>query len=374
MPMPATPHEWMLRFRDRITAERVPLSGTLELTSRCNLKCVHCYLGSQEEQWRKRSQELPTERLLELVDEIVDAGCLYLLITGGDPMVHRDFARIYRHACERGLMVTVFCDGILVDERILALFRELPPRTVEISLYGATRETYEAVTRVKGSFARAVRGIERLLENGTRLGLKTVLMTVNRHELAAMREMARRWEVPFRVDNAIFPCLPVEDDSPMDLRVAPREAVELETRADPERLDQWLEYVDARRGQRYGDGLYRCGAGVNSFHLDPYGYAQPCLMTTQYRHSLEGRSFRSLWERELVQLRSRRPGADYPCNDCEMHLVCGGCPAFNFQENGREDVRSEYVCETTRERWQAIELHRTRPRGAAAAATPGEGS
>ena len=356
----------MRRFRDRVSERRVPLSGSLELTSRCNLKCVHCYLGSQEEQWKKRSQELSTERVIALVDEIADAGCLYLLITGGDPMIHRDFHRVYRHACERGLLVTVFCDGILVDDRILELFREYPPRAVEVSLYGATAATYEAVTRVRGSFARALQGIERLLAAGLPLGLKTVLMTINKHEVVAMRRMARDWGVSFRVDSAIFPCLPVDDGAPLDLRVPPREAVGLEFAEDEGRLDEWVGYLDDRKGVEYGSGLYRCGAGVNSFHLDPFGYAQPCLMTTQHRHSLEGRSFESLWGRELVQLRSARPRADYACNSCEMHLACTGCPAFNYQENGREDVRSEYVCETTQERWQAIQLHRSRKAPAAA--------
>jgi len=351
----------MRRFRDRVAERRVPLSGSLELTSRCNLKCVHCYLGSQEEQWRKRSQEMSTERVIGLIDEIADAGCLYLLITGGDPMIHGDFAEIYRHACRRGLLVTVFCDGILVDAAVLELFREYPPRSVEVSLYGATAETYEAVTRVRGSFGRALRGIGRLREAGVPLGLKTVLMTVNRHEVAAMRRMARDWDVPFRIDSAIFPCLPVDDGSPLDLRVAPQEAVELELGGDEQRLDEWVRYLDERKDLSYGPGLYRCGAGVNSFHLDPFGFAQPCLMTTQHRHSLDGRSFESLWGRELVQLRSARPGPDYACNSCEMHLACTGCPAFNYQENGREDARSEYVCETTRERWQAIQLHRVRP-------------
>src|SRR5947208_2904405 len=115
-----TDSEWMSDFRNRIADERVPLSATLELTSRCNLKCVHCYLGPQEEQWKKRSQEMSTEKVLGIIDEMVAAGTLYLLITGGDPMVHRDFARVYRYAREHGLLVTVFCDGILVNDEILA--------------------------------------------------------------------------------------------------------------------------------------------------------------------------------------------------------------------------------------------------------------
>lgn len=358
--MPQNQVEWTHAFRNRAIQDRVPLSGSLELTSRCNLKCVHCYLGPQEDQWKKREQEMSTTKVLSVIDEIVESGCLYLLITGGDPMVHRDFAQIYRYACEKGLLVTVFCDGILVNEAILALFDEYPPQVVEISIYGATAPVYEAITRVKGSYPRAIRGIERLLDAGISVGLKTVMMEPNKHEVVAMAELARAYDVSFRVDSAIFPCLPVSDDSPTALRLSPQEAVAIEFAAAPERLEKWVEFIDDRRGADYGKAVYRCGAGLTSFHLDPFGHAQPCLMTTQYRHSLEENSFESLWRNELVQLRSLQPRAGFECNSCEMQLACSTCPGFNYQENGAEDVKSQYVCETTNERWRAIQLHRSR--------------
>ena len=350
-----TNEEWMTDFRGKIAERRVPLSGTLELTSRCNLKCVHCYLGPQEEQWKKRSEEMSTEKVLGIIDEIVAAGTMYLLITGGDPMVHRDFKKVYRYAREKGLLVTVFCDGILVNDQIIELFKDLPPFVVEISIYGATQETYEAVTRVKGSYPKALRGIERLLENGIKVSLKTVLMTVNQHELPGMRAIADSYGVAFRMDNAIFPCLPNSSKDPLQYRVSPKEAVRAEM-ADPKRADEWLRYVEKRKETPVGEMTYRCGAGVNSFHVDPFGYASPCLMTTQYRHSLHEKSFSSLWEKELVQLRSHRPRESYGCNSCEMQVACSGCPGFNYQETGHEDVKSEYVCETTKERWQTIQL------------------
>lgn len=350
-----TDAEWMSDFRNRIAERRIPLSGTLELTSRCNLKCVHCYLGPQEEQWKKRSEEMSTDKVLAIVDEIVAAGTLYLLITGGDPMVHRDFRKVYRYAREQGLLVTVFCDGILVNDQIIQLFRELRPSLVDISLYGATQETYETVTRVKGSYPKALRGIRRLLENDIPVGLKTVLMTVNQHELEAMRALAESFGVSFRVDNAIFPCLPNAGKDPLQYRVSPKQAVRAEL-SDPKRVDEWLRYIEKRKDTPRAETTYRCGAGVNSFHVDPFGFASPCLMTTQYRHSLHERSFSSLWGRELVQLRSQRPRESYGCNSCEMQVACSGCPGFNYQETGHEDVKSEYVCETTHERWQTIQL------------------
>jgi radical SAM protein with 4Fe4S-binding SPASM domain len=353
--------DWMAGFRTRIADRRIPLMGTLELTSRCNLKCVHCYLGPQEEQWKKRSQEMSTEKVFSVIDEIVAAGTLYLLITGGDPMVHRDFKKVYRYAREQGLLVTIFCDGILVNDDIIELFKELPPFVVEISLYGATAEVYEAVTRVKGSYAKAMKGIRRLLDNGIEVGLKTVVMTINQHEVVEMRTIADSFGVHFRTDNAIFPCLPNNAKDPLQYRVSPKEAVKAEL-SDPKRVEAWMKYIDRQEGVPVADTTYRCGAGVNSFHLDPFGNASPCLMTTQYKHSMKERSFASLWENELVQLRSHKPRESYGCNSCEMQVACSGCPGFNYQDTGHEDVKSQYVCDTTQERWQAIQLLAKQPR------------
>ena len=345
---------WVDDFRRRTVMERIPISGILELTSSCNLKCIHCYLGPQEEQRKKRSLEMSTERVKEVIDDIVASGCLYLTITGGDPMVRKDFPEVYRYAKEKGLVVTVFCDGVLVTDKVVRLFQDYPPMNIDISVYGATAETYERVTRIPGSFPKFLRGLDRLAEGGIPYGLKTVLLEPNKHELQDMRRMAEERGVKFRVDSAVFPCLPTNDHEPLDLRVEPKEAVEREL-ADERQLDQWVKYSERHKDTPASDYLYTCGAGVTNFYIDPLGYASPCLMTTHYRYSLAEKDFEGLWSKELVQLRSEKPGEHYGCNSCHMKSACTSCPAFNYQENGAEDQKSEYVCETTQHRWDVIQ-------------------
>ena len=120
-------------FLDRWNIEgrlrRVPMTGGIALTHRCNLKCIHCYAGPEHNSSQK--QEPSTERWLELIDEIADAGCLFLLLTGGDPMVRSDFAGIYRHAKESGMMVTVFTNGTLINSEIMMSMLELRRKTLK---------------------------------------------------------------------------------------------------------------------------------------------------------------------------------------------------------------------------------------------------
>jgi radical SAM protein with 4Fe4S-binding SPASM domain len=341
----------MTRFRNRVFDRRVPLSGTLELTSRCNLRCVHCYIGPQRRQ--QRVQELTSERWCSIIDEITAAGCLHLTITGGDPMLRQDFCEIYRHARQRGLLVTVFCNGLLVEPHVIETFREYAPVAVEVSLHGATPVSYEKVAGVRGSFQRALSGIRRLLDSGVPVKLKTMLLTLNYHEIGRMRRLATELGVSFRVDGGIFPCLPDHDARPLELRVSPEEVVRQEL-SDPIRVREWIEHIEGHTPAP-SDKLYRCGAGVTSFFIDALGNASPCLMTTHYRFSLAKRSFASLWERELAQLRHLVPRSGYECNDCEMQVACGNCPAFAYLETGHEDVRSDYACRTTQLRWNALQ-------------------
>ena len=348
--------EFIKAFGDRTEAQRLPLMGMLEITSRCNLRCVHCYLGPQEEQHKKRAAEMSTSEVTAMIDQMADAGTLYLTITGGDPMMRPDFPDIFRHAKMRGLLVTVFCDGVLVTDRIIELFRELPPSLVEVSIYGATAETYERITQVPGSFPKFLAGIGRLRAAGLRLGLKSVLMTLNQHEMLTMEQMAQEWGLKFRYDSAIFPCLPNRSAEPMNLRVDPAQAVALEM-ANPKRLRAMADYFETRQNVPGAPELYQCGAGLTSFYVDPFGDVSPCLMTTKYRYSARGveGGFAARWRDDVSKIRTLLPeNPDHGCNSCGVRAVCTGCSAFHALETGREDVKSEYVCETTQHRVKAL--------------------
>ena len=344
--------DWIDHFNQKVVAERVPVSGMIELTRRCNLKCVHCYLGEGED--RFGHDEMTTAQVLDVIDQVTEAGCLYLSLTGGDPMMRKDFPEIYQHAKEAGLLVTVMCDGILVTEKIVELFRELPPSAVEVSLYGGTAAVYEQVTRVPGSFARCLLGIRRLVDAGTTVRIKTVLMSLNAHEIDRMRAIAGDFGLELRLDSAIFPCLHTGDKRPVDLRVPPEEVVQIEL-SDPKAVQSWLEYLDRPAPETPADKLYVCGAGVSGFYIDPFGFVYPCMMTTRYRYNLLEQDFRTLWSEKLGELHEKRPRPDYECTGCELLRACASCPGFHDQEHGSEDVKSDYVCDTARARWRALQ-------------------
>ena len=344
--------EYLQKFNLKAVKSRIPLSGSIDLTYRCNLRCVHCYLGPQTLIQKKYKNEMNTSQLLSVIDEITEAGCLYLLLTGGDPLLRKDFYEIYSHAKKNGLLVTVFTNGTLITDKVLSLFDDLPPYIVEISLYGATASTYEKITRVTGSYGRCLQGIRKLLDHNINVRLKTILMTLNRHEFYEIEALAKNFGVKFRFDAAIFPCLN-GDKTPLSLRVPPEDAIEKEF-SDPYRVKQWGKYFKRTNRQSISDRLYNCGAGITGFHIDPYGNLKPCLMVRNISYKLIDNTFSNGWQNFIPKISEKKAGNIYSCNQCINQHLCGFCPAFFELENGAEDIRSEYLCEMGNHRYQQM--------------------
>ncbi len=342
--------EYFKWFNNKSSQLRVPLSGSIDLTHRCNLRCVHCYIDHPD---KNSPIEMNTDRILSLINEITDAGCLDLLISGGEPLMHKDFIDIYTHIKRNGILVSVFTNGTLITDSIISLFKELPPQTVEISLYGATAPTYEKITGVKESFKRCLKGIQNLLDNKINVKLKTILMTLNQHEFFDMENIAKDFGVKFRFDPAIFPCF-TGDKSPINLRVSPEEAIEKEFSNDERRRD-WKDFFKRYKDSHILDTIYYCGAGITDFYIDPYGNLQPCLMPTDLIYNLNEGDFLTGWNTVIPLILEKKPASDYACIKCESRMLCGYCPAFFRLENDSEDIPSEYLCAMGKYRFQMIQ-------------------
>lgn len=342
--------QFLTAFNEKVMALRIPHGGSIDLTYRCNLRCVHCYIGDLRNNLNK-DREMETGKVVSVIDDAVAAGCLYLLITGGEPLIREDFLTIYSHARKSGLIVTVFTNGTLISDDVITLFQELPPNLVEISLYGASESTFERITQVPGSYKRCMQGIGRLLGCGIKVGLKTILMTLNRNELSEMEKIARTLGVRFRFDPAINGCLD-GNSSPLTLRVTPEEAIEIEF-SDPVTALGWKEF-NAKYTPYPTDDLYECGAGICCFHVDAHAALKPCLMATDISYDLSHGSFLEGWHHIVQDIRTRKLGPDSLCRNCDKKHLCGYCPGFLKLETGFEDVHSPYLCALGKSRLEHI--------------------
>ena len=352
--------EWGDALAASLGGRRYPLGGTLELTERCNLRCVHCYINQPAGSPAARSLELATAEVKGILDQMADAGCLFLLLTGGEVLLRPDFEEIYRYARGRGMLVSLFTNATLLTPAIADLLAYSRPHSIEITLYGATQETYEAVTQIPGSYARCRRGIELLLERGLPLTLKSVLLTTNRHELAAMQALAGELDVKFRYDGTLWPRLD-GGEQPYDYRLSLEEMLALD-REDPDRWRQWEDTARSFSGQLVrAEYVYSCGAGINTFHIDSAGRMSICTMARRPSYDLQQVRFEDAWD-ALGALRQQVRRLDTACRTCTAGGLCTQCPGWSQAVHGDDETPVEYVCELGRLRvaqiQQAIIEHR----------------
>src|SRR5439155_16400097 len=209
------------------------------------------------------------------------------------------------------------------------------PFVIEITLYGRTKETYEQLTQLPGSYERCMRGIRLLLDRGLPLKLKTVGTRINKHEVVGMREFAEQeLGVEFKLDSVINPridCshahlavrLSAEDVVALDLHW-PKVALEYK-----KNLEHEIEAAPAS-----GDTVYSCGGGVKSFAIDPYGHMSICVLSHQQTYDIRQGSVRDGWEQFLLAVRQQKRRRPFTkCVRCRLHSVCSMCPANGELEN-----------------------------------------
>lgn len=336
-----------LSIHDKLINGRVPTDGALELTYRCNLKCRHCYCDRDA-----AGEEMALSDVLRILDEIAEAGCLWLLLTGGEPLTRPDFPEIYRYAVKKGFLVTLFTNGTLLTPEMADLINEYRPFSTEITLYGSAARTYEKVTGVAGSFERCMNGIALLRERGVPLKLKTMLMTLNRDDLAGMKELAASLGLSFKFDPIINPKLDGSKE-PCGLRLSPEEIVALDL-SDEGRNTEWNEFCDKHWHHSYSERLFTCGAGVTFFHIDPYARLKFCLMIKEPAYDLRAGSFMDGWMSAIPGVRSRRRTRDNRCKACDAGPICDQCAGWALLENGDMEEPVGFLCDIARLRAEAF--------------------
>jgi MoaA/NifB/PqqE/SkfB family radical SAM enzyme len=256
------------RLMNRAFAESRPLNCQIEITYRCNHLCTFCYNSPSGE------REMTTEQIFEVLRKVADFGVLYCTLTGGEALCHKDFFKIAAEARRLGMALRVYSNGYLMaDKRVVRKIKALDPMEVEISIHGARAETHEALTKIKGSFAKTIQAVENLNDAGVKVNLKCAITRLNQNELFDIKALAERLGRTVSFDAVITP----KDDGNLD---------PLALRPDDEFIQKyWGEWysrlhdgLDPPRGNHCeSDGSASCGTGRSGFTVDPYGNLLPCV-------------------------------------------------------------------------------------------------
>ena len=319
-----------------------PLSGQIELTYRCNLHCIHCYCKGSED----IGNELTTSAWKEILDELHREGCLWITLTGGEPLLRDDFMDIYHYARRKGFLISLFTNGTLFTREVLDGLRTNPPFSIEISLYGATEETHESVTQVQGSFRKTMEMIHRIKSEKIPLILKTVGLKQNRHEILALKSMAEHLlgKDKFKFDSFITARLN-GDKAPCSCRLSPEEILNIEN-SDPDMIAE--RQVIGREADdllRSPDHLYQCNAWWHQFFINPQGNLQFCHLSRKYSSDLREKRFREGFYVEFPKVIHEKYKRTVKCQTCILRKDCYYCPPRALLETGSEEGPVEYYCQ-----------------------------
>jgi len=323
-----------------------PFDVQMELTYRCNLNCVHCYCKGQED----KGKELSADELKRILDELWQQGCLWLAFSGGECLSREDFLEIYAYAKQKGFIITIFTNGQLLDRKTIECLVKTPPHSIEITLNGITKDTYELITRVKESFPRVMENIKILVENKLPLIIKTNLLKQNQNEIIKIKSWVENFlgkpkgKNLFKYDYFIYPRMN-GDTAPLKFRLSFEEIIEI-IKKDP---DMYLEYrKDLRRHidsvQRSGDYLYQCNCWMSQAFISPYGNLKFCLFSEKFSLDLRENEFKDGFYRNFPKLLEERFKTDSPCSKCRLRPVCRWCPALAYLETGNEENPLLYCC------------------------------
>ena len=366
--------QWSLDVHRQLGGKRLPVSATIEVTQRCNNQCVHCYNNRPAGDGLARANELNTSEHFRILDEYAAAGGLWLLYTGGEVFLRPDFLEIYTHAKQLGLLVSIFTNGTLISEEIADHLAAYRPLSMEITLYGCRRETYEQVTGIAGSFDRCIRGIRLLKERNLSLKLKTMALRTNVHELWEMKQFVEQeLGFPFKFDGRLSPRTDCSL-APLDYRLSPGELLSLDLK-DPDRVAEFKRFVAqfhtpaSRRSKP--DELYICGGGAHSFAVDPTGQMRICVLSNGQGYDLRNGSVKEGWEQALLQIRQQKLSGHTKCYDCVIRSLCGMCPANATLEGGDSERPVDFLCQMAHLRAYAFGID-IEPHGACEYCSGGE--
>lgn len=349
--------EYMLH---KASAKKIPLSGTFELTPVCNFSCRMCYVRKTAGEVARHPREMMTlEKWLSIAEEARESGLLYLLLTGGEPLLWPDFWTLYEKLNRMGFLVSINTNGSLIDREVLEKLKMFPPKRVNITLYGASDQTYERLCNVKGVFSKVDQAIMGLKNAGIQVKLNCSLTPENAADLEEMIRYAKDRELVLQIASYMFP--PIRrsaEKTGINERFTPEESASYRLKAfrlqnGEERYREYLQQILDGKVLPTGldescvdpqDGRIRCRAGNASFWITWDGLMMPCGMVTVPQIDLYKNDFKSAWQ-QVVDICEKMTLSGI-CRRCPNLELCHACAAMAIAETGEVTGVPVYLCRT----------------------------
>ncbi len=350
----------------------IPVSGTFELTGRCNFSCKMCYVHG--EGCEEKNDELPAEWWIDLGRQAIEAGTVFLLLTGGEPVLHKEFPRIYKELSQMGFVISMNSNGYLLRGEILELFREYPPNRINISLYGASDDTYEKFTGVRG-FSTIMENVKALRGMGIQIRFNCSITPDNADDLENIYKVGQELGLHVKTTSYMYPQVRINGQYGENFnRLTATQAARARVAWSALRYDRDEFIKRAVNMKREIEELSKpsqvrnpatgvpCRAGSTSFWVNKKGSLSLCGMIDK-TFDLKEDGFVRQWER--VREFTATITLPEECANCKYRNICNVCAAVCYAETGSFSAVPSYVCRFSEEtaRLTQTELERLEKNG-----------
>lgn len=344
-------------LRDKAIRERIPFGGSMELIPMCNMHCKMCYVYQNRDEMERQGRILTCDEWLEIIGQARSEGLLFLLLTGGEPLLYPEFKRLYTSLIQMGIIVSVNTNATLINKEWASFFGDNPCRRLNISLYGQDNETYGKLCGNPEGFSQVMKAARLLKDRNVRFRFTCSITDDNFDELEELFAIAKEFDVPFQPTSYMFPAVRRGISAEKQVRLEPEKAARL----------MFQSYLFQKGHDGMESSIYRtlaclflppriacvngkyysCNAGKSGFWLNWKGEMMPCGMMEGPGFSLLANSFKECWE----QINKATSGTTYcrDCVTCRLQNVCRVCPAGLLAETGSMEQRPDYVCRFTKE-------------------------
>ena len=344
----------------RAREQKEPVNGSIELLPLCNMNCDMCYVRMSREEMARLGRLRTLEEWTALGRQMADAGVLFLLLTGGEPLLYPDFKELYLALKAMGMILTINTNGTLIDGEWADFFGRHKPRRVNITLYGGDDRAYEELCHYPGGFEKAVNAVRLLRKRGVDVKIGGSVTRSNLPDLERILAIGRELDVPVRMDSYMMPAVrergrPFNEQS----RLLPEQAAGARITALRQEMgpELWEKYVtESLRRVRAGETSSRkvtCMGGNCSFTVNWQGELRSCVVLTEPSVPVFERGFAAAWAE--VSARTAEILLNEKCAVCRLRTLCRTCAASALLETGSYDGLPEYMCRFAEESLRLLE-------------------
>lgn len=328
-------------FRENPT----PFGAQIELTSRCNERCVHCYIPHE-----LKINDLPTDKIIALLDELHGLGTLGLTLSGGEMLMHEGVTEILRHARKKDFMISILSNLTLLSDLVISVIKEVNVSLVQVSLYSMVPEEHDFITKLPGSHKKTLNSIERLIAADIPVQISCPVMKTNIDSYKNVLKWAYDHKIKANTDFIMMAKSNFATDN-LDNRISIDQTEKL-IKDIIEVNENYRTILDTEPRSKDIEAFAKlpiCGAGVDNVCIAADGNIYPCSGWQGYSlGNIHEQTIKDIWENsaKIKKLRTITNASFPECLKCEAVDYCSMCMVRNFNENNGDMFKvSKHFCE-----------------------------